>query len=114
MLLSGRVINSVIADDIYWSDMGTPDDYLALHEALLSGSMPIWPELGVRLPENGLLIEDGCLVGQGFSFDGWGCIGEADLGEYVHLSRSVVWDSARVSSHTLIKDSIVLPTGAGS
>ena len=67
MLVSGRVINSVIADDIYWSDMGTPHDYLALHEALLLGSIPIWPELGVRRPENGLRLDRQCVFAQAAS-----------------------------------------------
>ena len=113
ILMSGMVINSVVADDIYWSDMGTPRDYLALHEALLLGKIPIWPEFGVQ-PVNGLLIEDDCVIGQGVTFEGWGCVGEADLGDHVQLSRSVVWDKARVPSHTLINNSIVIPNGEGN
>ena len=113
MLMSGKVINSVVADDIYWSDMGTPRDYLALHEALLLGKIPIWPEFGVQ-PENGLLIEDHCVMGQGVTFEGWGCVGEADLGDQVQLSQSVVWDKARVPSHTRINNCIVIPNGEGN
>ncbi len=108
MLKGGKIINAFVAEDICWSDMGTPQDYLALHESLLLGKMVIWPELLVH-PENGLLIDKRCVLGQGCRFDGWNCVGNASLGDYVQLSRSVVWDRARVPSYSRINSKIVLP-----
>ncbi len=113
LLMSGKDIHSVVAEDIFWSDMGTPDDYLALHEALLAGSVPLWPQFSVQ-PETALLIDEGCVLGQGCTFEGWNCVGEAHLGDHVHLSRTVVWDEARIPSNSRIKNSIVLPGVTGS
>ena len=113
LLRSGKSIHSVVAEDIFWSYMGTPDDYLSLHEALLAGSVPLWPQFGVQ-PETGLLIDEGCVLGQGCTFEGWNCVGEAHLGDHVQLSRTVVWDEARIPSDSRIKNSIVVPGGTGS
>ena len=113
LLTSGKGIHNVVAADIFWSDMGTPQDYLALHQALLAGSVPLWPQFGVQ-PETGLLIDEDCVQGQGCTFEGWNCVGEAHLGDHVHLSRTVVWDEARIPSNSRIKNSIVLPGGIES
>ena len=113
LLMSGKRIHNVVAEDIFWSDMGTPQDYLALHEALLAESVPLWPQFGVQ-PETGLLIDEGCVLGQGCTFEGWNSVGEAHLGDHVRLSRTVVWDEARIPSNCRIKNSIVLPGGTGS
>lgn len=113
LLRSGKSIHSVVAEDIFWSDMGTPHDYLALHEALFAGSVPLWPQFGVQ-PETGLLIDEGCVLGQGCTFEGWNCVGEAHLGDHVHLSRTVVWNEAFIPSNSRIKNSIVLPGETGS
>lgn len=113
LLMSGKAIDNVVVEDIFWSDMGTPQDYLALHEALLTGSVPLWPQFGVQ-PETGLLIDEGCVLGQGCTFEGWNCVGEAHLGDHVHLSRTVVWNGVRIPSNSRIKNSIVLPDGTAS
>ncbi len=106
MLTNGKPIHGFFADDIFWSDMGTIGDYLGLHEKLLLGNMPVWPEFGV-LPENSMLIAEDCVIGRSCRFDGWNCIGAAEIGDYVHLSRSVVWDRAQVGSRSRIQDTIV-------
>ena len=106
MLTSGRAIHCFPADDIFWSDMGTIGDYLALHEMLLLGRMPVWPELGV-LPETSTLIDEACVIGRSCRFEGWNCVGAAEIGDFAHLSRSVVWDTAQVAPHSRIEDTII-------
>ena len=106
MLRNGRAIHCFLAEDMLWTDMGTIGDYLALHEMLLLGRMPVWPELGV-LPTNSTLIDEDCVIGRNCRFEGWNCVGAAEIGECVHFSRSVVWDKAHVASHSRIEDTIV-------
>ncbi len=106
MLANGRAIHCFHADDLCWSDMGTIGDYLELHEMLLLGRMPLWPELGV-LPENSMLIDEDCVIGRSCRFTGWNCVGAAEIGDFVHLSRSVVWDKARVASHSRIEGTLI-------
>ncbi|MEE4164442.1 MAG: nucleotidyltransferase family protein, partial [Desulfocapsaceae bacterium] len=60
MLAAGRVIHCFHVDDIFWSDMGTIEDYLGLHELLLSGNAPIWPEFRVH-PKDSILIDNDCV-----------------------------------------------------
>lgn len=106
MLAGGKNIHSFEPGNVYWSDMGTPGDYLQLHEVLLSGAMPIWPEFGVR-PQNGCFFAERSVIGEECIFDDWACVGSAELGDRVHLSRSIVWDNARVASDSHIADRIV-------
>jgi len=108
LLERGKKITGLVVEDIGWSDMGTPRDYLVLHETLLLGKMMIWPEFEVQ-PENNLLINEACIVGQGCSFDGWNCVGSSFLGDSVRLSRSVVWDGAKLPSYSRISNAIVIP-----
>jgi len=107
MLECGKKIYSLETGNVFWSDMGTPGDYLQLHEVLLTGAMPIWPEFGVR-PQNGRFFAETSIIGQGCIFDDWGCVGSAELGDRVHLSRSIVWDNAQVPSDSHIQDMIVV------
>jgi mannose-1-phosphate guanylyltransferase len=106
MLINGRTIHCVLADDILWSDMGTIGDYLALHRMLLLGKLPVWPEFGM-VPENGTLIDKDCVIGRSCRLEGWNCVGAAEIGDFVHLSRSVVWDTAQVASHSRLQDTII-------
>jgi mannose-1-phosphate guanylyltransferase len=106
MLAAGRTIHCFHADDIFWSDMGTIEDYLALHERLLSGNAPVWPEFEVQ-PEDGMLFDKDCVIGRDCTFADWNCIGAAEIGDAVHLSRSVVWDQSQIASHSRVYDSIV-------
>ncbi len=45
MIAAGRAVHYTRVDGAFWTDIGTPDAYLALHEGLLTGSIPAWREL---------------------------------------------------------------------
>ena len=51
MLQDGQEIDCYRVDDCFWTDMGTINDYLALHQGLLTDTIPCWQEIGpVRKP----------------------------------------------------------------
>jgi len=91
----------------FWTDMGTPADYLQLHEDIL---------LKKRLP--GFSAGDGgspfylgkdAVLGAGVSLQEWVSIGHgATIGEGASLTRVVVWDGARVAPGSIVTDSIII------
>lgn len=90
MLQEGQRLRGARVDDCFWTDMGTPQDYLALHSGLLQGRIPRWPEFAAAT--GGPILVDGraCLAGSSH-FDDWCAIGAAS-GRDVSLARCVVWD----------------------
>ena len=86
-------IGCVRVDGTRWRDIGTPDDYLALHGELLAAT--------------GWLVDPSARIGEGVSLDDWGCIGAgAMIGDGARLCRTVVWDGAQVAAHSSYCDAI--------
>jgi mannose-1-phosphate guanylyltransferase len=92
-------------DGCLWRDIGTPEDYLALHRDLLTGE---WPEsLPLPRPEGPWLVSPEARTGQGLQLSGWGCIGRAEIGADVTLRNCVVWDDARIPAGSRLEGVIV-------
>lgn len=105
LMASGVQIDSYRVDNSYWTDMGTVDDYLGLHEGLLTGSIPSWQEMGeISKP---YCVDSGAKVPAQVDLEDWVCIGAAEIGNQSHLSRCVVWDDIRVGEGLQLTDSIV-------
>ncbi|MCK5071207.1 MAG: NTP transferase domain-containing protein, partial [Desulfocapsa sp.] len=90
ILQEGKKIQVHDVDGCSWTDMGTVDDYLALHGSLLKEEIPLWKEFSTT-PEDSLVI-DKHVDREGVSFKEWGCIGNAQLGKGSTIERCVVWD----------------------
>jgi mannose-1-phosphate guanylyltransferase len=106
LLLEGRTIRSLRVDGCYWTDMGTLPDYLALHEGLLHGTVPWWPELGKRSPMPFLLDPD-ARCSSSVQMQDWVCAGRVQIGENVSLKRVVLWDGAVVKSGSCLQDTLI-------
>lgn len=102
---SGKPVGFVRVDHSFWRDIGTPEDYLRLHEELLTGSAGIEP--GIHFPRGRWLIDRRAQVAGDASLSGWGCIGRAEIGRGVSLHNCVVWDGAAVADGSRIQDSII-------
>ncbi|PLX48740.1 MAG: nucleotidyl transferase [Desulfobulbaceae bacterium] len=99
-LRRGMQIRALVAEDHFWSDMGTPADYLALHGRLLTdprfgaaSSFCLAPDLD--LPE--VELHDWAAVGPG-----------ARIGAGACLTRVVVWPGARVAPDSRLQDTIIV------
>lgn len=96
-------------DNSFWTDMGTPEDYLALHQGLLTGNIPRWQELG---GESGpFLVDSAASLAEGVQLREWACIGHASIGQGTVVQGSVVWDGAEVAAGSAITNRIVTPAG---
>lgn len=107
LLARGATIN-VLETACQWTDMGTPEDYLMLHEALLRGSLACWPELEQAVDNQILIHPQASLAGQ-VKIRDWGCVGRAQVGAGAELARCVVWDGARIEAGAVLSDSIIAP-----
>lgn len=105
LLQDGKEIDCYRSDDRFWTDMGTVDDYLSLHQGLLTGTIPCWKEIGpVRKP---YCIAKRAKLPAHFELSEWVCIGEANIANGTHLQRVVVWDNVSVPSGSRLGDVIV-------
>lgn len=110
LLHRGTGINCYRADGCYWTDMGTPEDYLDLHQGLLSGVIPCWPELGpVRRP---YCIDQRARLPAHLELRDWVSIGAATIENNTRLERVVIWDDVLVPGGSTLVDSVVSTAGS--
>lgn len=107
LLASGVNIHAEKVEHCSWTDMGSPDDYLALHGMLLRGEVACWPELGDAA--SNVVIDGRADWCEDLIVEDWACIGRARIGAGVKLTRSVVWDGAQVAPGSVLTDQIVIP-----
>lgn len=101
----GGEIDCYRVDGSYWTDMGTPEAYLALHHGLLTDKIPCWPEAGpVRKP---YCIAKRAKLPAQIKLCDWACIGDAHIENGTHLERVVVWDDVSIAGASRLVDMIV-------
>ena len=106
LLKHGGTIQALVVSGHFWTDMGTPADYLQLHEdILLKGRMPgFFSERG----SSPFSLGKDVVLGAGVSLQDWVAVGHgAIIGEGASLRRVVVWDGARVAPGSVVTDSII-------
>jgi len=109
LLNDGVDIYCYRADDCFWTDMGTPIDYLNLHEGLLKNNIPCWPEVeAVRKP---FCIDMKAKLPANLELAGWVCIGGAHIENGSHLEKVVVWDDVYIPAGSRLVDVIVSGRG---
>ncbi len=106
LLKRGGTIQAMVVSGHFWTDMGTPADYLKLHEdILLRGRMPGFSSDRGTSP---FYLGKDVVLGGGVSLQDWVAIGNgASIGEGASLTRVVVWDGARVAPGSVVADSII-------
>ncbi len=94
-LKQGESVQAMMIQDHFWLDMGTPADYLDLHQILLDKT------------DSRFLVHPSVHT-ERVTFKDWVSVGEhAILGEGSHLERVVVWDGGVVEPGAHLKDTIV-------
>lgn len=108
LLQQGGAIRAHLATHHYWTDMGTPADYLQLHADLLGRQVPLYEELAAAAANGPFVGAQSTCMGRDVKLLDWVCIGEgARIGSGSLLQRVVVWDGAVVPAGAIIKDAII-------
>ena len=95
MIQQGAKLGGVIIDDGHWWDLGTREQYLAVHTALaLDGGAP-W-------------IDDEAQISSSAKLTGASAVGRgARIGDEVHLENCLVWEGAEIATGSRLRDCIV-------
>ena len=110
LLRQGGSIRAYLAKDHYWTDMGTPADYLKLHGDLLRQKIPIYDELAENVAEAPFVGAENASIASDAQLLDWACIGKGvTIGAGATLQRVVIWDGAVIPAGAIIKDAIVTP-----
>ena len=108
IIRQGGLIQAAVVESHYWTDIGTPADYLMLHSQLLKGEIDCiasWPG-DMR---DSVYYGDAAVVANNVRLDDWVCLGSGcRVEENVRLSRVVVWDGAHVKAGTVCSDTILV------
>jgi NDP-sugar pyrophosphorylase family protein len=95
MIRSGAKLGGVIIDDGHWWDLGTREQYLAVHQALAADGGSPW-------------IHENAETAPGASISGATAIGAgARIGADVELENCLVWDGAEIATGSRLRDCIV-------
>jgi len=95
-------------DGCFWADMGTVEDYLALHGRLLKKEIPLWEEFP-ELPSDTVFIDDRASIEKKVLFQDWACVGRSTLAKNITLQRCVVWDGACLQEGQSYHDALLVP-----
>ncbi len=83
-------------ENCFWRDMGTVQDYLELHQELLTTNkkLPLIP----RGKQNQYwLIGNNVQIEPGVKLEGWGCIGDNSyIGKNSNLKNVVLWENSHI------------------
>ena len=93
MLQKKMWLHTVRVDDAFWTDMGTPEDYLALHGGLLQGTIPAWQEMG--WDGSAEQIDPEAVLSGDLTVNDWCSVGKV-CGQDVTLQRVVIWDGVQL------------------
>ncbi|MFH7319993.1 sugar phosphate nucleotidyltransferase [Desulfurivibrio sp. D14AmB] len=106
LIAAGRRVRALVVKDHFWSDMGTPADYLQLHAALLTGQAPGFGPAPLSPPVPFFYGHD-LTLGRDLALRDWAVVGSnAVLGDRVSLTRCVVWDGVEIPAGTTAIDTI--------
>jgi mannose-1-phosphate guanylyltransferase len=90
----------------FWQDIGSPENYLAVHSRLLHGESPKLARYFPALTDP--LIGLGARIGAGVKFNGAVCLGaNVEVGEGASLKNTVVWDQAIIAPGVELEGCIV-------
>ncbi len=107
LLKQGGFIRAHLATNHFWTDMGTPADYLKLHADLLAHKVPVYEELVEAASTPFVGMQNAC-IGRDVKLLDWVCLGQNVLIETgATVQRSIVWDGTVIPAGSIIKDAII-------
>jgi NDP-sugar pyrophosphorylase family protein len=95
MIRQGAKLGGVIIDDGHWWDLGTREQYLAVHDALAADGRAPWIDDQAQISPSAK-ITGACAVGR-----------DARIGDDVHLENCLIWEGAEIATGSRLRDCIV-------
>jgi mannose-1-phosphate guanylyltransferase len=108
LLNKGAIFAAYRTDTCFWTDMGTPQDYLDLHAGLLSGVIPRWEELG-HDGKGSIFVDNEAQLSENTRLSDWCCIGRAKCID-ARLARVVIWDGVELPVGYCAEDALISAT----
>lgn len=110
LLQQGGTINAITVSGHFWTDIGSPTEYLDLHARLLTGGLDHKPGAAKIAGPGAILLGKNTVCHPKAVIKDWACIGDnvyIDAG--CRLSRVVIWDGTRVPAGTVMSDALLTP-----
>lgn len=107
LLTDGKLVHVRRIEGCYWTDMGTPEDYLRLHRDLLTGAVARWTELTSN--SKPFCVDSDADCDDQVQLQDWAAIGKAQIGRGTTVARCVVWDGAEIEPGSHVTDRIIVP-----
>jgi mannose-1-phosphate guanylyltransferase len=105
-IAGGETVAAAVQQGFYWQDIGTPQDYLEIHQRLLAGEVPGLAALFPHLADP--YLAEGVSLGAGARLDGGVCLGPGvKVGDGVYLKNTVVWAGALIDPGVHLEDCVV-------
>jgi mannose-1-phosphate guanylyltransferase len=106
VIAAGEKIAACQVQGHYWQDIGTPKDYLEIHQRLLSGELPSLTKFFPSIIDP--CLATGVLLREKVDFGGAVTIGPgARIGAGARLRNTVIWAEATVDPGVELTDCIV-------
>jgi mannose-1-phosphate guanylyltransferase len=103
---AGEPVAPVIKQGFYWQDIGTPQDYLEIHQRLLKNELPGFTAFYPPITDP--FLAAGVTVGAGSQMAGGVCLGPGvKVGAGVYLQNTVVWADAVIDPGVRLEDCVV-------
>jgi NDP-sugar pyrophosphorylase family protein len=94
LIRSENQIGAYVANDFYWMDIGTIEDYMRANKEALKGSS--------------FLVPENCTIDNRVTLEDWVVIGDnCLLEEGADVRRSILWDKVEVKRGVKIIDSVI-------
>lgn len=101
-------ISGFSAKNIYWNDIGTPKSYLELHRDILIDK--IFSPFGVKIPENGIIIDKSADIHKNVYFDGFVIIEkDAEINCNCNIENCIILENTTIGSNSSIKNCVISP-----
>ncbi|MCK9175691.1 MAG: sugar phosphate nucleotidyltransferase [Desulforhopalus sp.] len=91
-------------EKFFWTDIGSPQDYLELQGALLTGIAPCWPELAEAAEHP---VAPAAEIEPAARLEEWNVIGAAKIGAGARICRSVIWSGVDVAPGAEVCDTFL-------
>ncbi|GAA0525571.1 NDP-sugar synthase [Paractinoplanes ferrugineus] len=105
LIAAGSRILSLLDDDAYWLDIGTPATYIRGNCDLVTG---LAPAAAGHAPPGERLVLAGAEIGDGAELSGGTVVGRnAEIAAGAQLHRSVIFDNARIGRGARLTDTVV-------